>query len=587
MSGKIILDSIQFLSQKVKANDRIEKLEFTGKYSIDDQEFQDLNLCSDVNIKKNQKVVLVGHFNKKIENKEILFFIRNFQFTMKINGQCVAEYGHPGTYPSFLKSAGFTRYMYSAKSLTEDDLVEIELVYPYNRGGESGIYNFINQISVGEKADFYSVYLTDHVNSFLLVTTIMLIGLFAFIASMFLRLWKNKNGLRALSFSLVITSGGIWFMMDTFYMADNALIPFSGVTNMIDLINMLILPLCGVFFIVSFLDNSRMHRIASTVLLGQLICVTAIITLQVLGIKDIYESQIVSVPYNGISALIVIIIAFYEVIIEKNEAIKSAVIAILPTALGVYGEVFIHYWHPQKYRYLFRIGFIASCVIHFLTSISLFKDNAKTKEREQELRNKMTNLKVSIMLSQIQPHFLYNALNTIQYICLEDAKKAAKAIEHFSKYLRGNMDSLKEEDLIPFMKELNHLDNYLYLEYLRFEDRVKVEYDLQVTDFLIPCLIIQPIVENAIRYGITKKVEGGTVNIVTREDDSNIVITVSDDGVGFNPEETQYDNRSHIGIDNVRSRLKLQCNGSLKIDSRKNVGTTITIEIPKEGVMLL
>lgn len=586
-SGKIIVATIQSGQVSNKLNTKVEKLEFIGKYSIDGQEYKTIDEFANFDIKKDQNIVLVGHFNKDIKNKEILLFIKNFKFTMKVNGVTVAEYGHPGTYPSFLKSAGFTKYMYSVDHLTADDLIEFELYNPYKHGGKAGIEDFINSIFLGEKTYFYFSYITNHGFSFLMVTTIASTGFFAFIQSILLKLWKKKNGLRALSFSLIITTGAIWFMMDTFYMADNLLIPFPLVSNMLDLINMLLLPLCGVMFLSSFFDNAKTQKIASLVQLAQLICVVTIIVIQVLGIKDIYENQVISIPINAVACLIIIIAAFYEVIIDKNEVIKTALIEIIPTAIGVYGDVLIFYWNPHRSRYLFRIGFVISFIMHFITSIKVFKKNAETKEREQELRNQMTNLKVAIMLSQIQPHFLYNALNTIQYICMEDAKKAAKAIEHFAKYLRGNMDSLKEKELIPFKKELDHLENYLYLEYLRFEDRVKVGYDLGVTDFLIPSLIIQPIIENAIRYGITKKVEGGTVNIITRENDTNIIITITDDGVGFTPGEIQNDNRTHIGLENVRNRLELQCNGTLKINSIKNIGTTITMIIPKKGVMIL
>ncbi|NMS88664.1 hypothetical protein HGQ85_01900 [Clostridioides difficile] len=134
--------------------------------------------------------------------------------------------------------------------------------------------------------------------------------------------------------------------------------------------------------------------------------------------------------------------------------------------------------------------------------------------------------------------------------------------------------------LISFDKELSHLENYLCIELLRFGERVKVKYELLNTDFYIPVLTIQPIVENAIRHGITKKKEGGTIIISTSKDKENVYIVIKDDGVGFKVLEKINDGKNHVGIKNVKRRLKTQCNGSLAIESCMGKGTIVTIVIP-------
>lgn len=189
--------------------------------------------------------------------------------------------------------------------------------------------------------------------------------------------------------------------------------------------------------------------------------------------------------------------------------------------------------------------------------------------------------RVQIMLSQIQPHFLYNALSAIAMLCDTQPAEAKTAIIDFSAYLRGNMDSLKLEGLIAFQKELEHTEVYLSLEKMRFGNELSVEYRIETTDFFLPPLTLQPIVENAVRYGVGKKEEGGTVTISAREAEGAYWITVTDDGVGYDMTKPQYDGRTHIGIDNVRQRLKMQCAGELEIDSVVGRGTTATIRIPK------
>lgn len=208
---------------------------------------------------------------------------------------------------------------------------------------------------------------------------------------------------------------------------------------------------------------------------------------------------------------------------------------------------------------------------------------AEKSRQVYEKEKEMMENQISIMLSQIQPHFLYNALSSIQSLCHENPKAAEKAIGTFADFLRGNMDSLTKEKNISFKQELNHVREYLEIEQIRFPDKLKIEYDIRATLFRLPTLTLQPIVENAVRYGITKRKNGGTIKISSKETEKAYVITVDDDGAGFDSEKP-YDNRStHIGIENVRSRLDYLSGGTLTIDSKIGIGTIATITIPKGG----
>ncbi|MCR5254705.1 MAG: histidine kinase [Acetatifactor sp.] len=198
---------------------------------------------------------------------------------------------------------------------------------------------------------------------------------------------------------------------------------------------------------------------------------------------------------------------------------------------------------------------------------------------KQDLEN--TNMKTAIVVSQIQPHFLFNSLNAIYYLAGKDAKLAQKAISDFSDYLRMNLDSMSEMAPVPFSKELKHVETYLWLEKLRFEDDLKVEYDIQAHNFLVPVLSIQPLVENAVRHGVCKKDDGGTVKISTRENEANYEIIIEDDGVGFDVKAEFPKGSSHVGIENTRKRLEMLCQGQLIIDSTPGKGTVCRVIIPQ------
>ena len=214
----------------------------------------------------------------------------------------------------------------------------------------------------------------------------------------------------------------------------------------------------------------------------------------------------------------------------------------------------------------------------------MIEDKRFKQEKIYKLENELLQNQISIMLSQIRPHFLYNALVAIQELCLIDPETASDAVADFSMYLRGNMDSLAIKDPIPFEKELHHVETYLSLEKKRFGDRLSIAYDIKSRDFLLPVLTLQPIVENAVRHGVTMREEGGSVTVSTHETKRGAVITVKDDGVGFNSRRVPKNGeRSHVGIENVRSRLVSMCGGSLAIQSKPTIGTTAVITIPKRN----
>ena len=216
-------------------------------------------------------------------------------------------------------------------------------------------------------------------------------------------------------------------------------------------------------------------------------------------------------------------------------------------------------------------------IIHARRAMVMYTNARQAKELERELEK----ANMAVMISQIQPHFLYNALNTIKSLIRRDPKTAEKAVIDFSYYLRGNMDSLTHSEPIPFRTELQHIQYYCNIELLRFADKLHIEYDIEEDNFTVPTLSIQPLIENAIKHGVTKRPEGGTVKLSTRKDAENYIVQVSDDGVGFDPSAAlAEDGRSHVGLSNIRYRFASLMHAEVTVDSTPSVGTTVTVYIP-------
>ena len=214
-------------------------------------------------------------------------------------------------------------------------------------------------------------------------------------------------------------------------------------------------------------------------------------------------------------------------------------------------------------------------------SVKAALEAQRSEAEKQAMELKLQESQISIMLSQIQPHFLYNTLNSIYQLCETNPMRARSMVNSFAEYLRNNLSSLEETGLISFETELEHVNTYLEIEKVRFEDTLEIEYDIKCVDFSLPVLTVQPIVENAVKHGTSKKRGGGKVIISTDEEQDCYVIRVSDTGCGFDPTKPRNDGKRHVGIENVKQRLANMCSGSLSIESEIGVGTIATIRIPK------
>ncbi len=244
-------------------------------------------------------------------------------------------------------------------------------------------------------------------------------------------------------------------------------------------------------------------------------------------------------------------------------------------------DMFDFYLHISGSKYL-QIG-LAITIIYQMVRFGMdFSRQYKEAIRYQQVQRELYEAKVSVMVSQIRPHFMYNALSSIAILCKLDPDTAYNATVTFSDYLRGNMDSLKQTAPVPFETELEHLKKYLYIEKLRFDDELKIEYDIQDTDFEIPLLSVQPLVENAVKHGVGQKEGGGTVKISTRDTGTAHEVIIEDDGVGFDTNAKKDDGRSHVGMENTKKRLYDMCGGEVIITSEIGKGTTAKMIIPKK-----
>ena len=185
--------------------------------------------------------------------------------------------------------------------------------------------------------------------------------------------------------------------------------------------------------------------------------------------------------------------------------------------------------------------------------------------------------RANIAILQMRPHFIYNTMTGIYYLCDQDPEKAKQVTLDFTTYLRKNFTAIASEDTIPFSEELEHTRAYLAVEQVQFEDILIVDYDTPHTHFRLPSLTLQPIVENAVKYGCDPDSEPLHIVIRTRSTDSGSEITVEDNGPGYVDVD---DNKPHIALANIKERLEMMCGGTMSISKRERGGTVVRIIIP-------
>ena len=282
------------------------------------------------------------------------------------------------------------------------------------------------------------------------------------------------------------------------------------------------------------------------------------------------HSNAAFIPYTF--ALATFLVEVITLLVNKNiptsEKVAFSIFILVPTIALVFHVIF-----PENSIFTFSI--VAGFMAHFL--FFYVQRGLMIQKQEKELSEKQ----IELTISQIRPHFIYNCLSSISYLCTKDPEQAVAAIDDFSSFLRVNFSNISQNKIVPFTQELEHTMKYLKLEKMRFEDRVRVYFDIRTDAFEIPSLTLQPLVENAVKHGICKRAEGGTIIVKTSETDKEYLVEVTDDGVGFDPNVPPADGRVHVGLTNVQKRLKSMVNGRLEIYSKINEGTRMSIHIPK------
>lgn len=568
-------------------------LNFEGEYSFDDgKSWQTLTDVSDLSTNQGD-LLLRGHFDEELFPGGILYLYRDhFGMTITINDelyyqslqaeiQALGDAGKPYLADNCGKEWILIEF---GNGLLHTDTLEIRLQKMHDYIDTNAYRNFLSACYIGPiDTAIVEGYLQPNVTfwailgSLFLILAVMMLG--ATVAAMIFQISVVKN-LSKLGFMLLFIGG--------YLLLDTITISFTSETQVFNTYARQICMMLAVYWMgLSIRDmlTGTGRRIAKVVLFVSFVLNSLLILPSFLGVFPIYDT----LPVWAVAQIAFTAVLLGAVIWELLKSEKKLrwdlytclllMVSLLLDMAGVGSSMYSH-------GTCTKISFTVIFIVHGFHALKRVMIDYRGANRAKNLEKELEESRIAILRSQMQPHFIYNILNVIYYLCGKDPAAAQGAISKFSDHLRNNLEAISQTELITFRKELDHIHTYLELEKIRFAEELSIVYDIEEDSFLLPVLSIQPLVENAVKHGIAKKRGGGVVTISSQKTENAYQITVSDTGVGFDVDRYMEDGKIHVGLMNTRQRLASRMDATVDIDSTPGVGTTVTVTIPREKVDL-
>lgn len=550
-----------------------------GSYSEEGGPWKPFTPKTDFDNKELRSITLRGHFTRALPAGAALFMnVDHMWVTLRVNGEEVFRLAPAEGDGNPTRALGKQWVTFVSPGITVADEVELSFGNLYWNAYMIQFDELLRHMHTGDARMMLFEAMREDAWTLGIGAVFLFLTLFLLVAALCCGALRVRGALHFLWLGLASLFSALWFF--TLSPAPTLIFPWPVLLNVLYSFSMQGMAVFLTMFAAANVSGWRRRLLLAgegvlllTLLLG--------VVNQLFRVQDLYSAINYFSVFDLAVALCIVFCLGYEALRMKRKASAQLLTALLPLVLSAVIELINGYVQFCKAAILLGCGLILFFVMVGVYTLRRIQQSMENEKRMLAMESELSQSRTAVMLSQIQPHFLYNALNTIMNLCYTDPDAAGRSVANFAKYLRGNLDALTTRRLIPFEQELEHLKHYLGLEQLRFPD-VRVAYDLQAGPFVLPPLTLQPLVENAIRYGVTRRAGGGTVTVASRESATHWTVTVQDDGVGFDSALPPADGRNHVGLANTRERLAALCGGTLAVKSAPGAGTTVTVSIPKK-----
>ena len=568
----------------------IAQVYFEGEYRIGDGEWHEIVKGEHIPSTKGD-VTLRGNFHMLTPDGEyigiyreempVAFFIDHINLTFYEAGN--EPFVFDAENPLYGDSGCGVRWEAYSLTSNSNETIEILIHNPHSFGNETAIDEMLSSLALWAGINFEKGVLIGgesqrNVGMLLVLVSVVFLGIALFSSLIHIKnsriIWLMGLMVLFAGFYFVYSSDGISFWNESI-VSNTTILGFSMIFYMLFLS----------MGISCFLKTTK--RVCELAVI--LLCVSDAVFLILPIITDVYfyDTWIWWIVMQT-AANIVISVCLIKEFIGSEEKKRWLYIGAFLPLLAFLGDAIATWIGVWDGGMISKYVFIILLVVTTIMVLKLIPHNinvaAKAKELEMEritLNAQLAESRISTMMSQIRPHFIYNTLGSIEQLCKLDPPKAGNLVHNFAKYLRGNFRELDNPKPILMSQEMEHVHHYISIENVRFPD-MTFTFEMNCDDFRIPALTVQPIVENAIKHGLMKLSRGGTINVVSYETDTDYCISVTDDGAGFDT-SVLIDEKKHLGLRNIRERLRVMVNGNLDIQSTVGVGTKVIITIPKEA----
>ena len=562
----------------------VAQVYFDGEYRIADGEWQKIVKGNHISSTEGD-VTLRGNFHMLTPDGEYVgIYSDNIPIALYTNHINLTFYeGENAPFiidvenPLYGDSACYEDWTAYTLTSGSEEPIEILIHNPHSFGNETAIDEMLSNTALWTDFEFEKGVLEGGKNQRNIGLLFAIVSLIVLGTALFSTLIHIKNSKILWLFGIAIFFAGTYLS----YSADGVSFWSESVVSNTTILG------CSMMLYMFFLSIALVHFLKGTKTIGSITVVllgfvnAVLFVLPILTDVLFYDTWLFWTATQMLASIIVLGCLMREFFVAKGKErwlyigstlpLISFALDVIMTDLGLWKG-------GLASKYIFVMVAVLKVIPNSINALAL----AKELETEKIVLNaQLTESRVSTMMSQIRPHFIYNTLGSIEQLCNIDPRKAGELVHNFAKYLRGNFGELDNPKPILMSQEMEHVHHYISIENVRFPD-MTFSFEMKSDDFHIPALTVQPIVENAIKHGLMKLQKGGTIRVVSYETDTHYCVTVEDDGVGFDT-GVLLEERKHVGIRNIRGRLKAIVNGTLEIESKQGVGTKVLITIPKEG----
>lgn len=568
----LFIISISFIKEKADIN--INEVEFIyTDTNIGDYVDTNLNEYA-VKIKSNEKIIFEGHLSQDV-NDDLHIFYQNLFLKVYINEEEVASTGYNYDYGS--RGPGIGWLTLEDVEIKSTDKIRIEMRCIYSSSYVEQFLKTIDNIYYGDTSALMEFTGRQNALTYFIFMISLVIGLFCVITAIVSLLGKqHKEALRFFILGVILFFCSIWCAPSE-YMSLQVGDPIIYAT-----LYSLSLPLLMIFTNMAIiLSMKKMSKILYTYNIIVSCGVIVAIFLQLFSICDIYELAFLGFAIYVIDLFLIVLLLFnnYETF-DAGQRVFN-IVKYGTIAIATFADLFVFILTGKFNTTFLRFGVLLYSLMALIEYFGTIKEAEELRLTNLQLALDIKEKENELFFHQIQPHFLFNSLNCISTLCQIDPEKAGQAIHCFSGYLRNNMELINASSITTFNQEIKHIEQYLMLHEIRFEDDIILDVINPYDDFEVPSLCIEPVAENSINYAFRGyKIPFKRIGIEVERLDDGHLITISDNGKGFNIETIGNDGRRHIGIENVKERVIHLFNGRFEMTSEMNVGTEVKIFLP-------